>query len=299
MIEVLHPGPLATVQDAGRYGHAHLGVAHAGAVDADAYALAGRLVGNPPGAAAIEVTLGGAAFRFHRPARFALTGAPAPAVCDGRPVAHGRSEYAPGGAVLTIGTPAVGVRTYLAVGGGIDVPPTLGSRSTDTLSGLGPAPLAAGDRLPVGRAAPQAAAPVDWTVPRLPGPLATVRALPGPRADRLTGTAVARLYGHAWEVTADSNRIGVRLCGPVLDRSVTDELASEGMVAGAVQLPSSGQPIVFLADHPTTGGYPVVAVVTEADLPLVAQARPGQRLRFTPVPHPAHTVVGTPTHRPA
>ena len=284
MIEVIHPGPLATVQDAGRYGHAHLGVGHAGAVDADAYALAGRLVGAPPGAAAVELTLGGAAFRFHDAARFALTGAPAPATLDGRPVAYGRCAYARRGAVLRIGTPTTGVRTYLAVGGGIDVPPTLGSRSTDTLSGLGPAALAAGDRLPVGDAAPQAAAPVDWIVPRLPGPLATVRALPGPRAGWLTGPAAACLYGHAWEVTTESNRVGVRLRGPVLERSVTGELPSEGMVAGAVQLPPSGQPIVFLADHPTTGGYPVVAVLAEADLPLVAQARPGQRLRFVPDP---------------
>jgi biotin-dependent carboxylase-like uncharacterized protein len=285
VIEVLRPGPLATVQDAGRHGHAHLGVGHAGAVDADAYALANRLAGNPYGAAAIELTLGGAALRFRRPARFALTGAPAPAALDGRPAAYGRPEYAPRGAVLTLGAPDLGVRTYLAVGGGIDVPPTLGSRSTDTLSGLGPPVLAAGDLLPVGPAARSAAA-ADWTPPRLPAALATVRATPGPRAAWLTDAAAARLYAHPWEVTADANRVGVRLRGPALDRTVTGELPSEGMVAGAVQLPASGQPIVFLADHPTTGGYPVVAVVAEPDLPLVAQARPGQRLRFAAVPHP-------------
>jgi biotin-dependent carboxylase-like uncharacterized protein len=187
------------------------------------------------------------------------------------------------GQVLAVGQLTSGLRAYLAVRGGIAVDPVLGSRATDTLAGLGPPPLAAGVRLPVGDRAPgdpfQQVAPT----PRIdPEPL--LRAVRGPRDDLFTGDAIAALLATAWTVSSDSDRTGIRLEGPSLQRRRQVELASEGMAEGSLQVPPDGQPILFLANHPTTGGYPVVAVVAGPDLPLAAQARPGTRLRFRFVP---------------
>jgi biotin-dependent carboxylase-like uncharacterized protein len=181
--------------------------------------------------------------------------------------------------VLALGVPARGLRAYLAVRGGVAVPPVLGSRSTDALSGLGPAPLAAGDRLPVGDLAADEplvdVAPVA-SLPDRP----VLRVLPGPRRDWLADTAWAALRDAAWTVSADSDRVGLRLTGPRLARARDDELPSEGLVPGAVQVPPDGAPVLFLADHPVTGGYPVLAVVVTADLPVAAQLRPGDVVRF-------------------
>ena len=187
----------------------------------------------------------------------------------------------PAGGRLTIGTPASGVRTYVAVRGGFAVAPTLGSRSTDVLSGLGPAPLSPGDVLPVGsdHSGPPPAVEVAPVNPPPAGDL-VVRVLPGPRADWCTPEALRTLSSAAFTVAPDSDRVGVRLSGPRLTRSRLAELPSEGVVAGSIQVPPSGQPVVFLADHPVTGGYPVIAVVRSADLPVLAQARPGQRVSF-------------------
>ncbi|TDB95974.1 biotin-dependent carboxyltransferase, partial [Nonomuraea longispora] len=189
--------------------------------------------------------------------------------------------WVPAGAELRLGTPAWGLRTYLAVRGGIAVEPVLGSRSTDSLSELGPEPLRAGTLLPVG---PPGGDIVADLAP-LPGPRpAVLRVLPGPRDDWFTPEAPAALCAGPYVVSQDSNRVGVRLSGPELVRAKEGELPSEGMVAGAVQVPPSGQPIVFLADHPPTGGYPVIAVVTAADLAVAAQLRPGDEVRFTTRP---------------
>jgi biotin-dependent carboxylase-like uncharacterized protein len=185
------------------------------------------------------------------------------------------------GAELSVWLPPVGLRTYLAVRGGVDVPPVLGSRSTDTLSGLGPAPLKPGDRLPVGTL--QAEEPfVDVAPIRRPSSAPVLRVLPGPRRDWLDPAAWTALTTQPWTVTADSNRVGLRLAGPSLPRTRDDELPSEGLVPGAVQVPPDGAPVLFLADHPVTGGYPVLAVVTTADLPAAAQLRPGDTLTFRP-----------------
>ncbi|MEV0583760.1 biotin-dependent carboxyltransferase family protein [Nonomuraea sp. NPDC050310] len=277
MIEVVAPGPYATVQDLGRPGYAHLGVPRSGAADPDALRLANRLVGNAEGAAGLELTFGGARLRFPAGAWLALTGAPCPlALPGGRP---GRCApfWAPPGAELRVGLPWYGLRTYLAVRGGVAAEPVLGSRSTDSLSGLGPAPLRAGTCLPVGR--PDG----EITVDLAPEPARrepVVRVLPGPRADWFVPAALEELAAEPYEVSQDSNRVGVRLRGRELKRARAGELPSEGMVLGAVQVPPSGQPIVFLADHPPTGGYPVIGVVAARDLPMAAQARPGDRLRF-------------------
>jgi biotin-dependent carboxylase-like uncharacterized protein len=185
------------------------------------------------------------------------------------------------GQTLVIGPAKVGLRTYVAIRGGVAVPATLGSRSTDVLSGLGPEPLAPGMVLPIGDACAGPPPPVE--VAPVSAPSAedlVVHVLPGPRDDWFTPDAMATFLSGRYEVTAESNRVGVRLTGPSVQRARDGELPTEGMVAGSVQIPPSGLPIVFLADHPVTGGYPVIAVVRSADLPLMAQARPGQAVTF-------------------
>jgi biotin-dependent carboxylase-like uncharacterized protein len=188
--------------------------------------------------------------------------------------------------VLRLGAPAVGLRSYLAVAGGIDVEPELGSRSADRLSGLGPAPLRPADRLPVGRARSVVQGGGDerpgtdvLAASADPVPL---RAIAGPRDDWFAPGALTALGTETYQVTPASDRTGLRLAGPVLARSPgrPGELPSEGVAAGSLQVTHDGQPILLLADHPTTGGYPVIAVVVSADLGLVAQLRPGQRVRF-------------------
>ncbi|MFA1545821.1 biotin-dependent carboxyltransferase family protein [Actinomadura chokoriensis] len=280
MIEVMRPGPLATVQDLGRPGRAHLGVPRSGAADARALRLANRLVGNPEGAAGVELTFGGAALRFHRHAWIAVTGAPAPLRIDGR--AHGTNApcFVADGAVVEVGAPSVGLRSYLAVRGGVAVDRVLGSRSTDLLSGLGPAVLSPGDRLPIGSAKDLADIGVDIAATRSMPETPLLRVLPGPRDDWFTDDALATLTSTFYEVSSDSNRVGIRLDGPALVRVRDGELASEGMATGSVQVPPSGLPIIFLADHPTTGGYPVIATLASAAVPDAAQLRPGQRVRF-------------------
>jgi len=183
------------------------------------------------------------------------------------------------GATVDVGVPPRGLRSYLAVRGGVAVEPVLGSRATDLLSGLGPPPLAPGARLPVGEPAGDFPGVDVAAVPEPPAD-PVLRVVPGPRDDWFAPGALALLTGSPYEVTAQSNRVGVRLSGPALTRAREGELPSEGMVTGALQLPPSGQPILFLADHPTTGGYPVLAVVTTPDLPLAAQLRPGDHVRF-------------------
>lgn len=281
MIVVEQVGPLATIQDLGRPGWFDSGVGPAGAADRGSLRLANRLVGNPEGHAAIEVLLGGLALHAEEHVMLAVTGAPAPATVDGRPVGHASVLELEPGQALRLGYASTGLRSYIAVRGGIDVPKTLGSRSRDTLSGLGPEPLAKGDRLPVGPS-PRTIPVVDLApVADLPADVLTVRAVLGPRDDWFTD-ATALFHGE-WEVSADTDRVGARLdrrAGQPLTRAVTRELPTEGMALGSIQVPPSGQPVVFLADHPVTGGYPVIAVVVDADVDAVAQARPGQPVRF-------------------
>ena len=281
MLTVLACGPLATVQDRGRQGWASIGVTTSGAADRSAADLANRLVGNDPAAAVLEATAGGLRVRAERTVLVALTGAPAAARVDGRAAPFDAPLTLAAGQVLEFGMPPVGLRTYLAVRGGVDVPAVLGSRSTDTLSGLGPAPLRAGDRLPVGTLA--AAEPnVDVAPVRPPSPRPVLQVLPGPRHDWFEPAAWTALTTQEWTVTPDSNRVGLRLSGPRLARARADELPSEGLVPGAMQVPPDGAPVLFLADHPVTGGYPVLAVVASADLSAAAQLRPGDLVTFRP-----------------
>ncbi|MCW2785882.1 MAG: allophanate hydrolase [Marmoricola sp.] len=275
-LHVLDAGVLTTVQDLGRPGHAHLGVPRSGALDRAALQLANRLVGNPEGSAGLETTVNGVRFRVDHGCRLAVTGALCPVRVDGREAPWGASVSVPASALVDVGTAYAGLRSYVGFAGGIEVEPVLGSRSTDLLSGLGPAPLAAGDLLgiggPVGDPVPVEAVP--------PSARSVIRLDLGPRDDWFTPGSLATLSGSTYTVGAASNRIGLRLTGTPLERSRPGELPTEPMVLGAVQVPPNGHPVVFLADHPTTGGYPVIGVVRGADLAICAQARPGDRLTF-------------------
>ncbi|GAB2935342.1 5-oxoprolinase/urea amidolyase family protein [Rhodococcus aerolatus] len=280
-LTVLATGPLALVQDRGRPGLGGIGVGRSGAADRASHDLANRLVANDPGAATVEVTLGGLRVRAEADLTVAVTGAPAPAEVDGTPVGHNAVLRLRAGQELALGAPPHGLRSYLAVRGGVTVEAVLGSRATDVLSGLGPDPLAEGTVLPVG-AAPQEVPTVDQAPVRGPadGPL-VLRARRGPRDDRVRDD----LFGREWTVSSRSDRVGARLEGdPLRPVEGRGELPSEGVVRGAVQVPPSGEPVLFLADHPVTGGYPVVAVVLDADVDLAAQARPGQVVRFQEAP---------------
>lgn len=270
-------GPLTLLQDLGRPGLAHLGVSPSGAADRAAHRLANRLVGNDEGAATLEVTLGGLAVRATATLFVAVTGAPTTLHLDGVPTASHATVVLRTGSRLVVGLPARGLRSYLAVRGGIAAAPVLGSRSRDVLAGLGPAPLAVGDVLPVGT--PTAPLP---DAERAPAPTAppALAVRPGPRLDWFAGDAWSVLVGSVWTVSGDVDRVAARLSGPALRRAVTGELPSEGLVRGAVQVPASGQPLLFGPDHPVTGGYPVLAVLTGAASDAATQLRPGDPVRF-------------------
>ncbi len=272
MIEIVEPGPLATVQDLGRAGYAALGVPESGAFDRAAAALANRLVGNQRDAAVLEVTLGGLSIVLHRAATLALTGAR----CGGD-LDWGTAVTVQPGARLRLTAPTTGLRSYLAVRGGVAVEPVLGSRSTDVLSGLGPAPLRAGDVLQIGSEV--ATEPSGATAP---GRRArdVLRIDTGPRDDWFTEDALGRLTDTRWTVRGEADRVGIRLNGPRLERARAGELPSEAMLPGALQVPPDGRPILFGPDCPVTGGYPVIAVVRRGELDDAAQLRPGDTVRF-------------------
>lgn len=283
-VTVLNTGPEALIQDAGRHGWLSAGVGRSGAADLRSYELATRLLANPAGTAAIECLLGGLSVRLHCSTLITVTGAPAPLTVDGLP--HGHASVVPvaAGQIVTLGIPPSGLRSYLGIRGGIKVPAVLGSRSSDTLSGIGPDRLSQGAVLPLG---PEPRAwPIIDLAPVIPpsNDELLVRARLGPRDDWFVDPTT--LYRTSWTVSPASNRIGLRLQlasgGTPLERSVVSELPSEGMPLGAIQVAPGGEPVVFLADHPVTGGYPIIATVLTADIPLMAQARPGQQVRFVP-----------------
>lgn len=325
-LTVVASGPQSLLQDLGRPGLGDLGVPTSGAADTAGARQANRLVGNSPDDAVIETVLGGLAITAGGELTVALTGAVADA---GITRAGAAPRSAPmcspfalhDGETLRLDPPEAGLRTYVAVRGGIDVPPVLGSRSTDVLSGLGPPPLTTGTVLPIGTVghgrtvgAPEASSlpavlRAGSTGSGAPEPVG-LRITDGPRQDWFTDASRQRLTDQTWTVTAESNRIGVRLAlgaaagttqdrqGTPLERSTTDELPSEGVVAGSLQVPPSGLPVVFLADHPVTGGYPVIGVVVPEDLSIAAQLAPGTPVRFRAVdPDTLRPLAQTPTTR--
>ena len=288
---VVAPGLRSLIQDLGRPGRGDLGVTASGAADEPSARQANRLVGNEPGAALIETTLGGLSVRASGDQVLALSGAPGEAWIGGdnaRPAPLGAPFVLHSGETLTLGAPGSGLRGYLALRGGVAVPAQLGSAASDTLSGLGPAALAAGNTLvrgplKVGAAVGHPESPAT-ALPRA-GQVVELRVTAGPRAEWFGASAAdgaAQLCDREWAVTAQSDRVGVRLAsaGEPLRRLREGELPSEGMTPGALQVPPSGQPVLFLADHPVTGGYPVIAVVVPQDLALAAQLPPGTPVSF-------------------
>lgn len=276
VLEVLATGPLVCVQDLGRPGLGHLGVSDSGAADRRSHTLANRLVANPEDAATLEITLGGFAARVRGgTVEIAVTGADATPRVDGIALGHNSIARIRDGQLITLDTPLRGVRSYLAVRGGVDAEPVLGSRSYDTLARLGPPPLNVGDHVAVGVPGPVLPALDVAPVPPIGDGPARLRVLPGPRMDWLRDPAA--LTRSRWVVADATDRVGVRLDGPALAfRQPGRQLPSEGTVRGAVQVPPGGRPVILGADHPVTGGYPVVAVVADADTDLLAQLRPGQ-----------------------
>lgn len=302
---VIAPGPRTIVTDGGRPGLAGLGVGPSGAADRGSHDLANRLLGNPPSAATLEVLGGGLEVEAREGTLLAVTGAPVPLRVGGRPAPLAAPVYVAAGQRLALGRPEGGLRSYVGVLGGIGAPEVLGSRSYDSLAHLGPPPLAPGDELLVdgamvsgdtaicglalggapGRAG-AAGAELATSAYRGPtgapgsGPDSVLAATWGPRADWFTPQAREALARGRWVVGADSDRVGVRCSGPRLDRALDGELPSEPVVRGSVQVPASGQPVLFLADHPTTGGYPVIAVLDGPATDLLAQLRPGDGVRI-------------------
>ncbi|MEC5192804.1 MULTISPECIES: 5-oxoprolinase/urea amidolyase family protein [unclassified Arthrobacter] len=290
-LRVISPGLQSLVQDLGRFGHSGLGVSAAGALDRASLRRANRLVGNAASAAAIETVAAGLTVQAVGDQVLAVAGAPSELSIEsgggdnGEPARRTVPVAAPfallNGETLRIGVPQSGFRSYLAVRGGVDTAPVLGSRSTDTMSGIGPAPLSAGQLLASGGEAESGVVGHPELQPEFPGAGVTVLdVVPGPRADWFDAAALASFCGQDWEVTPHSNRVGMRLQGNALQRTRQGELPSEGTVAGALQVPPAGLPVLFLADHPITGGYPVIAVVVDSQLDLAAQVPIGGRIRF-------------------
>jgi len=284
VIAVVRPGLLCTVQDAGRPGWRAFGMPVAGAMDRLALAAANLLAGNDPGAAAIELTLAGGTWRFEAPALAALAGADLSATLDGAPLPSWSSFLAPAGSTLAFGVPRAGVRAYVAVRGGIAVPPVLGSRSTYTraaVGGLEGRALRAGDRLPVGRPRGRAPPPMALQEDVPPcGGSARLRVLLGPQQDRFTEEGLAAFLETSWKVTPQNDRMGYRLDGPPVRLRGAADVLTDPLVPGAVQVTGNGLPIAMMMDCHTTGGYAKIATVIGPDLRRLAQARPGDELRF-------------------
>ncbi len=288
-LHVLSPGMLTTVQDLGRPGYGELGVSASGAADALSLRIGNRLVGNPDGAAALEMTLVGGAFRLEAGAGVvAITGSGFDPRLDDAPAPMWAPIRVHPGQVLRLGATREGARSYLCAAGGIAVPPTLGSASTHLLTGiggLGGRALRAGDVLAIGAAFPSPPLAPRLDPARFPGLLRRdrLRVTPGPQVDWFTPAALESFHRSTYQVTESSDRMGIRLDGPILERARPEELVTEGVALGAVQVPSDGKPIILFVEHQTTGGYPKIANVISADCHALGQLRPRERLRFEPV----------------
>jgi biotin-dependent carboxylase-like uncharacterized protein len=279
-LEILHTGPLALIQDLGRVGLAHLGVTRSGAADRRSHTLANRLVANPDDRATIEVTLGGFTARVRGgDVDIAVTGAdPYPNVGESSFGANS-IQHVRDGEVISLGVPHSGLRSYLAVRGGIAVTPVLGSRSYDVMSAIGPLPLQPGDVLPVGEHTEEYPELDQAPVAPISEHLVELLVVPGPRDDWLTDPDA--LVHTIWMASDRSDRVGMRLEGrPLVHRNPGRQLPSEGATRGSIQVPPNGSPVILGPDHPVTGGYPVVGVIADQDIDKVAQVRPGQHVRL-------------------
>jgi biotin-dependent carboxylase-like uncharacterized protein len=279
-LEILRTGPLALVQDRGRIGLAHLGVTRSGAADRGAHTLANRLVANPDDRATVEVAFGGFSARVRGgDTDIAVTGADTGPSINGTMFGTNSIHHVREGDVISLGTPRSGVRSYLAVRGGIDVTPVLGSRSYDVMSAIGPLPLQVGDVLPIGERTDAYPELDQAPVAAIAKHLVELLVVPGPRDDWLVDPDA--LVRTIWMASDRSDRVGMRLEGRPLQYRCSDrQLPSEGATRGAIQVPPNGLPVILGPDHPVTGGYPVVGVVSEEDIDKVAQVRPGQHVRL-------------------
>lgn len=285
MIRVLQPGLLTTVQDEGRWGHQRFGVPVAGPMDRVSHRLANLIVGNRASSAALEVTLVGPELEFEKEALFAVTGAEFALSLDDARLSMNTLHAARAGQRLSFGDRRAGARAYVAVAGGIDMPLVLGSRATHVASrtgGLEGRALRAGDRLPpAGEAERTVRAGDRWPgVIRLPNRGVRIRVIPGPHQDRFGADGIAALEAGRYSVSAESDRMGYRLSGPALRQSAEGEVISSAVPTGSIQVPPSGEPIILMADHQTTGGYPRIGTVITADVPLVAQLAPADWIQF-------------------
>ena len=297
----------ALFQDLGRPGLASQGVSESGALDRTSMIEANRCLGNPRDAAVVEVLFGGFAIKADRPVTVAATGAPCPltirSAAGGESSANFASPIAlDAGDELVLGIPPEGMMSYLALRGGFDVQPVLGSAATDTLAKVGPAPIGSGDILVAAERRSLAVLQTHAGQRRLPraGEVVTLDIVLGPRTDWFTEQGIAALTSQEWDVTPQSSRVGMRLDGTVaIERSDNAELPSEGTALGAIQVPHSGQPVLFLADHPLTGGYPVIGVVASHHLDLAGQIPIGARIRFNPISafEPREVIAGTVPNR--
>jgi biotin-dependent carboxylase-like uncharacterized protein len=279
-LEILRTGPLAVVQDLGRTGLAHLGVGRSGAADRRSHQLANRLLANPDDRATVEVTFGGLCARVRGgDVDIAVTGADTDPTVNGIKFGTNSIHHVRDGQVISLGTPRAGLRTYLAVRGGICVEPVLGSRSYDVMSAIGPSPLAPGDQLPIGEHTNEYPELDQAPVAAISTHLVELQVVPGPRDDWFVDPDV--LVHTIWMASNRSDRVGMRLEGrPLRYRYPDRQLPSEGTTRGAIQVPPNGLPVILGPDHPVTGGYPVVGVVIDEDIDKVAQVRPGQYVRL-------------------
>ncbi|KFC03292.1 allophanate hydrolase 2 subunit 2 [Trabulsiella guamensis ATCC 49490] len=282
MLKIIRAGLYASIQDTGRYGLRQSGVSHCGALDKPALITANLLVGNAANAAAIEITLGQMTVEFERDVWFALTGAGCEAQLDGKPVWSGWRQQAHAGQRLVLKRPLHGIRSYLAVSGGFDVPEVMGSRSTDLKVGIGGLDgrrLEDGDRLAIGPSTRTFSQPTGvkqlLTSNR-------IRALPGPEYHEFDTASQEAFWRSPWQLSPQSNRMGYRLKGQPLVRTTQRELLSHGLLPGVVQVPHNGQPIVLMSDAQTTGGYPRIACIIDADMYQLAQIPLGQPVHFVP-----------------
>ncbi|MCF0150294.1 MAG: biotin-dependent carboxyltransferase family protein [Firmicutes bacterium] len=293
-IKVLNPGALTTVQDLGRKGLQQFGIPSCGVMDTRAFAAANRLCGNEPGAAALEMTLFGGTYQFTEDGIFALTGADMEGTLDGAPVTRYAPVFVKAGQVLQLGMAKAGCRCYLAWAGGIDVPLVMGSRSTDLKAGLGGyegRKLQAGDVIPTGCFEGSfEALETLCEEPCVMTGRAVIRAVAGPQADCFTKAGLQTFFSKPYKLSGQCDRMGYRLEGPAIEiaepaegdgrKAKTTDIISDGIVFGSVQVPSSGLPIVLMADRQTTGGYAKIATVCSFDLPLLAQLKPGDTVQF-------------------
>ncbi|OBJ60119.1 5-oxoprolinase/urea amidolyase family protein [Mycobacterium asiaticum] len=279
-LEILRSGPLALVQDLGRAGLAHLGVGRSGAADRRSHALANRLLANPDDWATVEVTFGGLSVRVRGgDLDIAVTGADTDPTVSGILFGTNSIHHVRDGQVISLGTPRAGLRSYLAVRGGIGVTPILGSRSYDVLSEIGPLPLQPGDVLPVGEHTADFPELEQAPVAAITDDAVELLVIPGPRDDWFVDPDA--LVHTDWVASDRSDRVGMRLTGrPLQQRNPDRQLPSEGVVRGAIQVPPNGLPVVLGPDHPITGGYPVIGVVIDEDIDKLAQVRPGQHVRL-------------------